>query len=216
MTQLLWTYADGDPVATLVLAHGAGAPMDTPYMTTFSDFAAASGLRVARFEFGYMARRRTGGGRRPPPRAEKLVGEFADAAQAVGDRYKTPILIGGKSMGGRVAAILGGQPEARTLDIRGVVCLGYPFHPPAKPDQLRLAPLAALEVDTLICQGTRDPFGTKAEVALMTLPERVRILWFADGDHDLKPRRSAAVTWERHLSEAARATGDFAREAVSG
>lgn len=216
MTELLWSHPDNDPAALLVLAHGAGAPMDTPYMNNFSTFATANGLSVARFEFAYMARRRTEGGRRPPPRAERLVGEYADAVAAARDTSDLPVLVGGKSMGGRVAAILGGQAVAEKLSVRGVVCLGYPFHPPAKPDQLRLAPLAALTVDALICQGTRDPFGTRDEVEAMALPDRVRVAWFADGDHDLKPRRASGFTWEDHLREAARAAAEFADRCATG
>jgi len=73
--------------------------------------------------------------------------------------------------------------------VRGLLCLGYPFHPPGKPDQLRTAHLESLRTPTLICQGTRDPFGSREEVVSYTLSDRIDLLWLEDGDHDLKPRK---------------------------
>ena len=176
-----------DAPATLLLAHGSGAPMDSPAMNAAATALAAEGLRVARFEFSYMAARRTEGSRRPPPKAETLNPEFCAAVAELGAAGK--LVIGGKSMGGRVASMVadGLYAEGR---IAGLLCLGYPFHPPEKPAQLRTAHLTTLRVPTLICQGTRDPFGTSAEVPTYGLPERIRFLWLEDGDHDLKPRKS--------------------------
>ena len=78
---------------------------------------------------------------------------------------------------------------AHIVSVRGLVCLGYPFHPIGKPDQLRTAHLAKLKTPALIVQGTRDPFGTRQEVATYTLAKTIEILWLEDGDHDLKPRK---------------------------
>lgn len=171
---------------TILLAHGAGAPMDSASMTATAAALAAAGLRVARFEFGYMAARRTGS-RKPPPRAETLNPEFRTAIDELGAEGK--LIIGGKSMGGRVASMIADE----MLDagkIAGLLCLGYPFHPPAKPTQLRTKHLAGLRTPTLIVQGTRDEFGTCDEVAGYELSDRIEILWLEDGDHDLKPRKS--------------------------
>ena len=88
---------------TILLAHGAGAPMDSASMTAFAGILAGSGFRVARFEFSYMASRRTEGGRKPPPRADKLVPEYIAAVDAL---ETGQIIIGGKSMGGRVASMV--------------------------------------------------------------------------------------------------------------
>jgi predicted alpha/beta-hydrolase family hydrolase len=176
-----------DAAITLLLAHGSGAPMDSPAMNAATGALAAEGLRVARFEFSYMAARRMQGSRRPPPKAETLNPEFC---AAVADLAAAgPLVIGGKSMGGRVASMVADAlfEEGR---IAGLVCLGYPFHPPEKPTQLRTAHLMTLATPTLICQGTRDPFGTKEEVPAYGLPERIGFLWLEDGDHDLKPRKS--------------------------
>lgn len=196
-TAFLFTGPD-DAAVTLLLAHGSGAPMDSPAMNAAADALASEGLRVARFEFSYMAARRTEGSRRPPPRAETLNPEFR---AAVADLAATgPLVIGGKSMGGRVASMVadGLLAEGR---IAGLLCLGYPFHPPEKPAQLRTAHLMALATPSLICQGTRDPFGTKDEVPGYGLPERIRFLWLEDGDHDLKPRKSVSgFTAADHLA----------------
>nr|WP_314095112.1 alpha/beta family hydrolase [uncultured Shinella sp.] len=176
-----------DAPVTLLLAHGSGAPMDSTAMNAATTALAAEGLRVARFEFSYMAARRIDGSRKPPPKAETLNPEFKAAVAALG--VKGPLVIGGKSMGGRVASMVADELHAEGK-VAGLLCLGYPFHPPEKPGQLRTAHLMDLKVPALICQGTRDPFGTKDEVPGYGLPERIRILWLEDGDHDLKPRKS--------------------------
>ncbi|MBP1886244.1 alpha/beta family hydrolase [Sinorhizobium mexicanum] len=186
--KFLFDGPDDAPV-TILLAHGAGAPMDSASMTAAAKALADAGFRVARFEFGYMAARRTSEGRKPPPRAETLKPEYETAVAALG--ATGPLVIGGKSMGGRVASMIADDlhPGGK---ITGLLCLGYPFHPPAKPEQLRTKHLAELKTPTLICQGTRDEFGTREEVAGYTLSGAVEILWLEDGDHDLKPRKSVS------------------------
>ena len=178
-----------DARMTILLAHGAGAPMDSASMSAAAGALAASGFRVARFEFGYMAARRTSGDRKPPPRAETLRQEYRDAVSALG--AKGPLIIGGKSMGGRVASMVADDLFAAGR-IAGLLCLGYPFHPPGKPQQLRTAHLVNLATPTLICQGTRDEFGTREEVKGYPLSEKIELLWLEDGDHDLKPRKTVS------------------------
>lgn len=188
-TQFLFDGPD-DAHVTILLAHGAGAPMDSASMNAIAKAFAAAGLRVARFEFAYMAARRTGEGRKPPPKAERLLPEYVAAIDDLGLTSGT-LVIGGKSMGGRVASMVADQLfEAGR--IAGLLCLGYPFHPPAKPDQLRTAHLADLRCPTLICQGTRDEFGTREDVASYALSKTIDLLWLEDGDHDLKPRVSVS------------------------
>jgi predicted alpha/beta-hydrolase family hydrolase len=150
---------------------------------------AGAGFRIARFEFDYMSVRRTSETRRPPPKAELLQPEFIRAVDALGARG--PLIIGGKSMGGRVASMVADQLFAQGK-IAGLLCLGYPFHPPGKPENLRTAHLRHLATPTLICQGTRDEFGTIADVATYTLSPVIELLWLDDGDHDLKPRKSVS------------------------
>ncbi|CAN7279838.1 alpha/beta hydrolase family protein [Neorhizobium sp. LjRoot104] len=175
-----------DARVTILLAHGAGAPMDSASMTAVSDALSARGFRVARFEFGYMAARRTSGDRKPPPRAETLDPEYMAAVAELG--AKGLLIIGGKSMGGRVASMVADKlySEGR---IAGLLCLGYPFHPPGKPEQLRTQHLKGLKAPALICQGTRDEFGTREEVSGYELSKTIETLWLEDGDHDLKPRK---------------------------
>jgi predicted alpha/beta-hydrolase family hydrolase len=178
-----------DASATLMLAHGAGAPMDSASMTAAAKALAAEGIRVVRFEFAYMAGRREGL-RKPPPKAEKVMPEYLAAVEALGP-VRGRLFIGGKSMGGRVASMVADELFAAGR-IAGLVCLGYPFHPPGKPEQLRTAHLEGLKTPALIVQGTRDEFGTRDEVAGYTLSLGIELLWLEDGDHDLKPRKSVS------------------------
>jgi predicted alpha/beta-hydrolase family hydrolase len=194
---LLW--AGPDDATTLVLAHSAGAPMDSPWLTTMCGLLADRGIRTARFEFAYMAARRDGV-RRPPLKAELAVGEYRDAVAEVRGSARGPVLIGGKSYGGRVASLI-----ADELGVAGLVCLGYPFHPPQRPEQLRTAHLLTLRTPTLICQGTRDPFGGELEVPGFGLPAAIELRWFA-GDHDVQPRTRLAPVADAVASFAARIT----------
>lgn len=168
----------------IVLAHGAGAGMRTPFMEAVAQGLAARGLGVVRFEFPYMSERNRGGARRGPDRPNVLRATWIEVVSALGDPRS--IVIGGKSMGGRIASMV-----ADELGVRGLVCLGYPFHPPRKPDTLRTAHLATLRTPTLIVQGTRDPMGTRDEVARYALSPAIKLAWIEDGDHSLKPRRRA-------------------------
>ncbi|MGV3713709.1 alpha/beta fold hydrolase [Pseudolysinimonas sp.] len=198
---------EGEPGSpTLVLAHGAGAAMDSRGMTDVASRIAARGIRVVRFEFAYMAARRDGV-RRPPPRADTLLDEYRAVLAEVGGR---PV-IGGRSMGGRVASML-----ADDADVAGLACLSYPWHPPAKPDQPRTAHLDHLRTPALIVQGTRDPFGTPDEVARYALSPAIELLWLEDGDHDLRPRTAVSgFTYAQHLDTAADAVASFVRGATA-
>jgi predicted alpha/beta-hydrolase family hydrolase len=201
---------DGPEAAatTLLLAHGAGAAMDSAWMTSAARELAGQGLRVARFEFGYMAARRAGA-RKPPPRAETLQPEYLAAIEAL--EVTGRLVIGGKSMGGRVASLLADGLQAQGR-IAGLLCLGYPFHPQDKPQQLRTQHLADLQTPTLICQGSRDPLGSREEVAGYRLSDRIEILWLEDGDHDLKPRKVVSGhTAAEHLHSMAVRVADWAQ-----
>ena len=198
---------------TLLLAHGAGAPMDSASLNATAKALAAANLRVARFEFGYMAARRTGT-RRPPPKAETVIPEYIAAVDDLGPT-PGPLLISGKSMGGRVASMAADALyDARR--IAGLVCLGYPFHPPGKPTQLRTAHLKGLRTPTLIVQGTRDEFGVPPEVETYDLSPQIELLWLEDGDHDLKPRKAiSGFTTAQHLQTLADRVHAFATR-ISG
>lgn len=191
MTPLLFDGPDHAAI-TMVLAHGAGAGMEHVGMATLAHAFAERGVRVVRFEFAYMHARREG--RRPgPDRMPKLQACFREVI----DSLHGPVVIGGRSMGGRVATMIADEVEARA-----VVAFGYPFHPPKKPENLRTAHLEDLRTKTLIVQGERDPFGTPPEVAGYNLSEQIEMLWLEDGDHSLKPRKKSGFTLAQHVATA--------------
>ncbi|MCP5367196.1 MAG: alpha/beta fold hydrolase [Hyphomicrobiales bacterium] len=196
---------DGDAAApvTVALAHGAGAPMDSPFMAAFAQGLAERGLRVARFEFPYMAGRRAAGSKRPPDRAPVLEAAWRAVIDHLGPGR---LVIGGKSMGGRIASMV-----ADDAGVRGLVCLGYPFHPPGRPEKTRVAHLETLRTPTLILQGTRDPLGNADEVPGYPLSPAIRVHWLADGDHGLKPRKASGRTEAGNWAEAMDAIAEFAR-----
>jgi len=198
----------GKPAAagSVMLAHGAGAPMDSPFMEAFGAGIAARGLNAARFEFPYMAERRATGKKRPPNPMKLLLETWRDAIATVGG----PVVIGGKSMGGRVASMVAAELEAEGTPVAGVVCLGYPFHPPGRPDKMRVDHLMGLKTPTLILQGTRDTFGTRDEVPGFDLPKRIKIGWLEDGDHGFKPRKASGRTEQQNWDEALDQLATFA------
>lgn len=202
-----------DARVRLILAHGAGGAMTSSFMETMAEMLAARGVAVTRFEFGYMADRRKGGKRRPPPRAELLAPEYRAVVDAVGGSLVPGqrLLIGGKSMGGRVASLIADELLGAGR-IAGLVCLGYPFHPPGKPDQLRTQHLEGLTTPCLVVQGDRDPFGSRDEVENLSLSPKIRFHWAGDGDHDLGPRGGKGFTRRGNLEAAADTVAAFAAE----
>ena len=215
MTDFLWNRPETPPVATLLLAHGAGAAMDSAFMNKLAAALASQGIAAARFEFAYMAGRRTGGPKKPPPRADKLIAEFQTALQSVLSQSDGTLLIGGKSMGGRVAAMLagGGSLPGRA---KGVACFGYPFHPTGKADaEWRLQPLQDAKRPVLVLQGDRDPFGSKAELDEVTLPAHVSLTYLEDGNHDFGPRGKSPATLDGNIKLAAEAVRAFADRLTS-
>ena len=197
-----------DARVTILLAHGAGAPMDSASMNATAKVLAATGFRVARFEFGYMASRRTPAGKKPPPKAETVMPEYIAAVDDLG-ATPGPLIIGGKSMGGRVASMVA-DSLFDAGRIAGLLCLGYPFHPPGRPQQLRTKHLIGLRTPALICQGTRDEFGDRYEVGEFGLSDEIELFWLEDGDHDLKPRKAVSgFTTAQHLQAVADAVAGW-------
>jgi len=195
---------EGPPDAsmTVALAHGAGAPMDSPFMHRVSAGLAARGLRVARFEFPYMTRRRTEGRRGAPDREPVLRERWKEVVERLGGGGR--VVVGGKSMGGRIASMIADEVGAR-----GLVCLGYPFHPPGDPARLRTAHLANLRTPALFVQGTRDAFGTREDVAGYPLSPAIRIHWIEGGDHSFKPPARSGRTEKENVEEAVAAAAEF-------
>lgn len=187
---------------TIALAHGAGAAMDSPFMAAFADGLARRGFRVARFEFPYMAGRRTTGRKRPPDRAPVLIETWNAVIRHFGAEG---LIIGGKSMGGRIASMV-----ADEKDVRGLVCLGYPFHAPGRPEKTRTEHLTSLKTPALFLQGTRDSLGNKDEVAGYALSPAIGLHWLEDGDHGFKPRKKSGRTEIQNWREAIDAISAFA------
>jgi len=183
---------------TIALAHGAGAPMDTAFMNFFAEGLGEAGYRVARFEFPYMAGRRADGKKRPPDRQPVLLETWQSMIAALAP---APLVIGGKSMGGRMASLIAAGPDVPD-HVKGLVCLGYPFYGAGRKDKPRTEHLKALPLPTLICQGTRDPMGDRDTVKKLTLSHHIRIHWAEDGDHDLKPRKASGRTADENWREA--------------
>jgi uncharacterized protein len=199
--------ADGPSAAplTVLLAHGAGAGMDHPFMGAIAAGLGAAGWRVLRFEFGYMQQRRLTGKKRGPDTPAKLEACLRSAVDAAGPPGR--LVLAGKSMGGRVSSMY-----ADDLGVRGLICLGYPFHPPGRPEKLRTAHLLELRTSALILQGERDPFGTREQVPGYGLPPGIRLEWLPDGDHGLKPRKRSGHSEEGNLALAVQHGDIFLRE----
>lgn len=186
---------------TVVLAHGAGGGMDTDFMNIVAAGIANQETRVVRFEFPYMTKRRETGQKRPPDREPKLRETWHEVIQSM---QVEKLVIGGKSMGGRIASLIADEAE-----VNGLICLGYPFHPTGKPDKLRVEHLKSIITPTLILQGERDPFGKKDEVTGYDLASQIKIHWLPDGDHSFKPRKKSGRTWDDNLEACNQAVAQF-------
>lgn len=199
--------------AHLLLTHGASQPVTSRFFETLVPELLALGLVVSRFEFSYMVQIRETGKRRPPPKLETMFPELREVvAQVRGEAGPgAKLIIGGKSMGARISSLLADEfLDAGMID--GLVCLGYPFHPPKKPESLRTAHLAGLRTAALFLQGERDPFGTSEEVKGYNLSPSIRLSWINDGDHDFGPRGKSGFTRKGNIADAAKAIAAFAAD----
>jgi uncharacterized protein len=177
---------------SLILGHGAGAGQNSPFMVKFATALALRGIETITFNFAY-----TEAGRRVPDRNDRLEAAWRRMIAAyrdgeVGARARR-LAIGGKSMGGRIAS----QVAAADGDgIAGLVFLGYPLHPPGRPDKLRSAHLPQIRAPMLFVQGSRDTFGTPDELApiLKSLHAPAELCVIDDGDHSFKVRKSAPLS----------------------
>jgi uncharacterized protein len=207
-------YEARDPRATLVLAHGAGAPQSHPWMVAMARAIANQGLDVVTFDFLY-----THAKRRVPDRPDVLEATWRAVYAAVQGQEKAPrpLFVGGKSMGGRIATQVAAQGGFE--DLAGIVLLGYPLHPPGRPDKLRTAHLPKVTVPMLFVQGSRDTFGSPTELAPFVdpLPAGGRIFAIEGGDHSLTPPRrggeSLLTVMERVAAEIVRFVGECSRGA---
>ncbi|KPX32561.1 Uncharacterized protein ALO43_00616 [Pseudomonas tremae] len=206
-----WLWTPGQPLdgmqpATLLLAHGAGAPMDSDFMNRMADELAAQGISVLRFEFPYMAQRRQGGSKRPPNPQARLLECWRDVYGCVQPKIAGRLAVGGKSMGGRMASLI-----ADELQVDALVCLGYPFYAAGKPEKPRVAHLAELNTPALIVQGERDALGNRETVEVYSLSSAIRLHWLPTANHDLKPLKMAGVSHDQCLAESAQVIARFLR-----
>ena len=194
---------------TCVLAHGAGAPMDSSFMNQFASGLAEKGIQVRRFEFPYMQERRLNGKKRPPNRQPELIECFNEVLAKI----EGPYVVAGKSMGGRMASMLAAQDNVPE-QLRGVLAIGYPFHPQGKPEKLRTEHLPDIKVPMLIEQGTRDALGGIELVTALELPSGIQMNWLEDGNHDLKPRVKSGYTHDQHIMSAIENSAKFIKRCL--
>jgi uncharacterized protein len=186
--------------------------MDSAFMDTVAKGVASAGFRIARFEFPYMRARREHGKKRPPDREPVLSESWREAIRALsGSKGPDALVIGGKSLGGRIASLV-----ADEIGVAGLVCLGYPFHPPGQLNKLRVAHLERLRTPGLIVQGTRDPFGGRNEVSRYSLSKTLRVVFLEDGDHSFRPRVSSGRTESQNLARAVALVTAFLEESSRG
>lgn len=188
-----------------VMAHGAGAPMDSDWMNELTQALGKREIQVIRFEFPYMQQRRETGVKRPPNTKKVLLESWQQVFEKVSSKSSS-LYIGGKSMGGRMASLL-----ADELGAQGLIGLGFPFHAPGKEPGDRIDHLKKIRTKTLIIQGTRDPMGKKEECLSYPLSKKIKFHWLDDGDHSWKPRKKSGYTLEEHIESAATAIDKFMR-----
>lgn len=181
--------------------------MDSPFLTYFAEGLAARRFRVVRFEFPYMAKRRSDGVKRPPDKAMVLTNTWRAVISELGAER---LVIAGKSMGCRIASLV-----ADDAQVAGLLCLGFPFHATGRPQKRQCGHLSGLRTPTLILQGDRDPFGTRAEVEGYTLSPAIRLHWLRDGEHSFKPRKSSGRTVDDNLFEALEFFAEFVTDVTS-
>lgn len=207
----LSVYRTDAPVAALVLAHGAGAGQKSAFMVAVARGLAARGIVTATFDFPYIAL-----GRKVPDKGPVLEDAWRDAidrARAAGELRALPLFIGGKSMGGRIASQVAAGPAAA---VAGLILLGYPLHPPGRPEQRRDAHLPAITEPMLFVQGSVDAFGTAEEIrALLPRLNRACALHeIASGDHSFKVPARSGRTQTDVMKEVLDAADAFVRGAV--
>lgn len=202
------------PIAQLIFAHGAGANMEHEFMSQMTEMFNELNLNVIRFNFPYMDKRLVDGKKYPPDRMPKLLLCYEEVVSwFIAKSRELPLFIGGKSMGSRVAATLMMEESPKPINfdeiVKGVFCIGYPFHPAKKPEKLRLEPVMENQKPLLILQGERDTLGNKEEIASYQLPKQCQCIFLVDGDHSLKPRVKSGRTLSQNMRSAAKHIADY-------
>jgi uncharacterized protein len=182
---MVTVYPSDRAAAGLVLAHGAGGGQTSSFIVRAGGELAARGITVATFDFPYITAGRSAPDK--PPVLEAHWRAIIDEVRGRAEFQGLPLFIGGKSMGGRIASHVA---AAGVQGVAGVVFFGYPLHPPGRPQQRRDAHLPAVRIPMLFIQGTRDEFGTSAEIRelLPRLNRAAELVEIADGDHSFRTR----------------------------
>lgn len=196
-----WIAAKPDPWdgrTAIILAHGAGQGMQSPFMSYFHTELAGCGFLAVKFNFEYMDQ-----SKKVPDPQPKLQGHYRAVVSNVAEEYKPRhVIIGGKSMGGRVASYIAADLPV----VNGLVFLGYPLHPPGKPDQLRDQHLYDLQLPMLFISGTKDTFAQRdlLENVIRRIGDRATLVWIEGGDHSLKKGRGDKESLQRAVGQIAK------------
>jgi predicted alpha/beta-hydrolase family hydrolase len=201
--------------SAVLLAHGSGGSMDTPLLADFADALAERGFAVLRFQYPYRQRALARGRNAPPDRAPVLEATHRDALALLAELAPgRPVLLAGKSLGGR----MGTRIAADGAECAGLVLLGYPLHPPRKPEKLRSDHFERLRVPALFLQGTRDTLCDldllRRELGSYAGPWTLHVL--EDGDHGLGVPKRAKRTEEEVLGELVDAVDAWERATITG
>ena len=189
---------------TIALAPASGQSYQVEFLSYFAKSLGDIGLRVARFDFPYMSDRNTTGRRRSTDSEQVLLDTWRQVIKQLGSEK---LFVGGKSQGGRTAAVV-----ADECHVQGVVCLGFPFHSTGKPDQYRVEPLDTIQTPAIVVQGEWDTFGDKGEVASYAFSPSVQFKWMKEGDHSFQPPKESKRLREENWDIATRLIGRFIME----
>lgn len=210
LNDLLVTPALTTPKAIIVLAHGSGAGMRHTFMESLAVALAQHNFEVIRFNFVYMQLAEDAGKPRPPSKMPVLIAAMQEVVSLVATLEPSlPIVIAGKSMGARVASHIISAEHVCHESVVASVSYGYPFHPPGKPEKLRLTHFDSLTHPHLILQGSRDPFGKEAEVKKYPVGENTQLNFIESGEHSFIPLKSAGTTQQALIQYAAQQTSQF-------
>ena len=196
------------PIAKLLLAHGAGAGNKHEFMHQYASLMVDKGVEVHSINFPYMQLVYELEKKRPPNSNKILTEYFCQLIEQ--QEQDLPLFLAGKSMGGRIATQVAADKQLNN-QIKGVIALGYPFIPPGKPEKLqqRMAHFEAINVNTLILQGERDPFGNVDLLNQLHLPLSFTLEWITSGEHSFKPLRSSGVSFEHNMNHAVELSHQF-------
>ena len=186
---------------TIILAHSSGEPMNSEFMNYFSKHLSELGFFCIRFQFPYMTKQIIEGRKKPPDKIDSLIKSWCIAINHIN---KNNIIIGGKSMGGRIATLI-----ANKVNPKGIVVLGYPFFNPKGKTKNRTEHLKNINIPTLICQGENDTLGKRPQVEKLHLSKKINLHWIESANHSLIPLKRTGKTRNQSWDECIIAINKF-------